>query len=105
MEKQISKRLMCIFIRGGLEIWAEEDKIKNLQQILRTVGKESKFIELEGETINTADITGIFYAKTMEDLTRRKNGMWKCRWNYWHNRGEQCACDDLEKYKVIIQPC
>ena len=97
MSKELSKNLMCILIRGGIEIWAEEEKVKNLQRILEN-SSESKFIGLENETINTADITGIFQAKTMEDLTRRKNGYWKCKYNVWHKRGEQCAHGELLKY-------
>ncbi len=98
MEKQITENLMCIVIRGGLEIWLEEKKIKNLQKIL-SQGRESKFIELDEETINTADITGIFTAQTMKEFAHRKSGEWKCGYGHYHKRGEHCAHGELEKYK------
>lgn len=99
MEKSLTKNLMAIVMRNGIEIWAEEEKIRNLQRIL-TIGKESKFIEIDGETINTADIIGIFLPKTMEELVRRKNGQWKCSWGNWHEKGERnCGCGEWERYK------
>ena len=38
---ELTKNLMAIVLRNDIEIWAEEDKIKNLQKIL-TMGKESR---------------------------------------------------------------
>ena len=35
----------------------------------------------------------------MESKTRRKNGQWKCKWNFWHNRGERCAHGEIKKYE------
>lgn len=87
----LSVKLMCIALRGGLEIWAEDEKIQNLKKIIMS-SKESKFIELNNEVINTADITGIFEAKTMEEKNLIRNGYWKCKsGNYWHKRGEECG--------------
>lgn len=100
MEKQITKKLMCIVMRDGIEIWIEDDRIQNLKKALMMTEK-SKFIELENEVINSADILGIFSSNTMEAKTRRKNGQWKCNWNHWHNRGERCACGEMEKYKTF----
>ena len=88
--QEITKKLMCIILRNGIEIWGEEDKIKNLQVILKNT-KESKFIELGEETINTADITGIFLAQTMENITRRKNGQWQDKNGQWQDKGTR-AC-------------
>ena|SRR3990167_823370 len=92
MDKQLAKNLMCICLRNNVEIWAEDEKIKNLKKVLMAV-RESKFIELENEVINSADILGIFDAQTMEDKTRRKNGQWKCKADYWHEKFEKCECN------------
>ena len=89
MNKELSKNLMCIKI-GEIEIWAEVEKIKHIISILSDKNAP-QFIQVEDEIINRSYITGIFKAKTMEDLTRRKNGYWKCKWNYWHAKNEQCA--------------
>ncbi len=84
-------------MRDGIEIWIEDDKIQNLKKVLM-ITEKSKFIELDNEVINSADILGVFNANTMENKSRRRDGQWKCKWNYWHNRGEKCACGELKKY-------
>jgi hypothetical protein len=90
MNQDLSKKIMCISIRGGVEIWAEEDKIANLKKVLMSTS-QSKFVQLDDEVINTADITGIFGPATMEEVTMRKNGYWKCKWNFWHKKFDDCA--------------
>lgn len=94
--KELSKNLMCIRMRGGIEIWIEKEKAQKLIDLLGTT--KTKFVEIEDEIINSVDVEGIFTPKTMEELTRRKNGQWKCVFNFWHQRGEQCAHGELNKY-------
>ena len=53
------------------------------------MGKESKFIELDGEVLNTADIVGIFSPQTVENMIRRKNGQWQGKDGKWYNRGDR----------------
>jgi len=92
MENQVSKKLMCICLRNGVEIWEEEDKTEKLQKILDVIQK-STFVHFEKMSINTADIVGIFDAKTMEIYTKRKNGEWQCREQAWHTKFEKnCDC-------------
>jgi len=90
MTSSISKKLMCIVIRNGVEMWLEDDRADKLKSLL-TSGS-TQFIEFDGEMINRADIVGIFSAHTMEDLIRRKNGGWKCKYNVWHERHGECSC-------------
>ena len=89
MTQELSKNLMCIKMRSGIEIWIEKEKAQKLIDLLGTT--KTKFVEIENEIINSVDIEGVFSPKTIEDLTRRKNGQWKCSYGYWHNRGEECA--------------
>lgn len=100
MTKELSKNLMCIVIRGGIEIWVEADKLPDIEK-----GKEQKksFI-LNGELINSADIVGVFKATTMEEFARRKNGQWKCDFGFWHDRFEKCGHTqkDTKEYREKI---
>ena len=100
MTTELSKSLMCVIIRGGIEIWLEKERAEKLIQML-TVIKESKFIEFNGQILNTADITGIFTPDVMEEKTRRRNGEWKCRLENWHGKGEKCDCKSFEYNKII----
>lgn len=88
MSKELTKNLMCILMREKAEIWIEQEKLESLMDML----EKQRFIRIGKEIINTADISGIYTAETMEDITRRKNGQWKCKeGNYWHDKGEQCG--------------
>jgi hypothetical protein len=96
MDKDITKKLMCIQVRSGVEIWAEADRVKVLQDNLYKL-KNPIFVNYEGQTINTADITGIFTAETMSNHTQRRNGRWQCEHGNWHDKFEKCACISREE--------
>lgn len=101
---EVSKELKCISMRNGVEIWAEKERLEKLQNSLVGI-KESKFVFLDEQMLNTADIVGIFDAKTMEEVTHRKNGQWKCEYNNWHNRGtkcEDCLRTDIMKRNPLL---
>ena len=85
---KISKKLVCLVMRNGIEIWLESERANNLKQVLVNQ-KESKFIDYDERIINTADITGIFTPQDMEDYTRRKNGQWKDKSGEWKDRFEK----------------
>jgi len=88
MSKEISRDLMCVSMREGVELWFEKEKLEALLDLM----EKRRFINIEGRIINTADISGIYKAEDLEDRTRRKNGMWKCqKVDWWHNRGEICG--------------
>ncbi len=78
-------------MRNGIEIWLDGDRVKQLQAILESIS-QSKFINFDDRTINTADITGIFSTDDLYDHTQRKNGLWKCQNQaVWHDKGERCS--------------
>ena len=112
MTNEVSKKIMCVLMRSGVEIWLEDDRVGFLKDIL-SASKESKFIDLDGQFINTADISGIFNAEYMGDRTRRRNGEWqdeqgiwrakgeyKCDYGNWHTRGDFCKCLNSKGYRI-----
>ena len=99
---KLTKNLKCISIRNGIEIWIDSEKVKILQKKLETI-KSSIFINYDGRTINTADITGIYKAIDIEEMKRRKNGQWQCKYNNWHDRNEKCNCNEIKKQKLQQQ--
>lgn len=108
MENQLSKSLMCIQMRSGVEIWLEEDKAVELQAALQKI-TTSKFVLLpdKRQTINTADIVGIFLAGTMAENTRRKNGDWQCGRGEWHKKRQECDCRSVVVTceRCNVNPC
>lgn len=89
---ELSKNLKCIRTKSGIEIWVESERAQNLQDILENL-KNHFFVAYEDQTINTAEIEGIFTAKTMDEYTRRRNGEWKCQKGEWHTKREKCDCE------------
>ena len=98
--KEISKNLKCLVLRNGIEIWRESERLENLQNILIS-GKKVGFIEVDNEMINSVDIVGVFTSGTMDEMTRRKNGQWKCEQGNWHERKDRCEC--LSKKQLEIK--
>ena len=102
---ELSKNSLAIVMLNGVEIWLEEERVNTIMTAL-AMGAGSKFIKINGEFINTADIIGAFMPATMEANIRRKNGQWQCRIaGTWHDRKEKCDCRDplkiteQEKYR------
>jgi len=94
---KLSKNLQCVCVRNGIQIWLEQDRVENLKANLKKLEK-STFIELPGgQVVNSADLTGIFSAKDIEELTHRKNGEWKCRYGNFHQKYEKCECAEIER--------
>ncbi len=102
MTTDVSKNLFCIVLRGGMEVWLEQDRATALQDVLQRI-TSSKFIMVDDQTLNTADITGVFKAATMADATRRKNGQWSCQHGGWHDKGEQCGCIAKDEAALIAK--
>ena len=88
MSKEISKNLICISLMSGKEIWIEKDRLPALEDAL----KNSQFINIDGNLVNKSIIEGSFKPDIMEDSTRRKNGEWKCQYNVWHKKFQECDC-------------
>lgn len=106
MTTEIVKEIMCIKIRDGIEVWVEKEKIEKFIDDLIT-GKIGRFVKIENQLLNTADIVGIFDANAMEDSTRRKNGQWKDKKGSWHDKGERVCpgCGNVLPYGMQCGNC
>jgi len=85
---EVSRELMCIFIRGGVELWVEKEKIGAIQEQI----KRGVLFTIEGNMINANDIIGIFKPEVIADRTRRRNGQHQCEYGKWHERFKKCEC-------------
>lgn len=108
MQNELSKSLMCVQMRSGVEIWLEEETATKLQDALQEL-KTSKFVRTPDgrQTINTADVVGIFSAATMSEQIRRKNGEWQCAKGEWHKKFTDCECRSAVTVceKCSVSPC
>lgn len=97
---ELTKQLVCVQMRSGVEIWMESERAEGLQNVLHNI-TQSKFIQFGDQTFNSADIVGVFRADTMEAATRRKNGQTQCKEGKWHDKNERCDCLDGKSKKRI----
>ena len=79
-----------IITHGGAEIQVEEQKGKEIQRYLQS--GEVGFITINGESINSKSIVGVFDETTMFDREQRKRGSWKCNFNNYHGKFDVCDC-------------
>jgi len=106
---KITGREKVILVRGGIEIWTNETKAERFQRDWEAGLKGA--VGFEGRTLNTADIMGVFYPEDIEDMARRKNRQWQCKYGNWHDWGEKCQCLPIEeqeyqkKRKEAIAKC
>lgn len=97
MKPDIKRR--CVLIRSGLELWISEERAKKLMEAMRSPNAP-RFIEIEGQYINSFEILYILTPDAMEDRQRRKNGQWQCMKSKWHEKGQVCEC---KEYKETVK--
>ena len=76
MTNEITKPQMHIELRNGLSLPVDAEKVKVFMQEV----ERCKFVQINGEYVNTADISGVFKPKTIEARNKKKagKGNWKC---------------------------
>ena len=86
----ITKKQKCLYMRNQIEIWIDEDRCTELENALTS--NPRAIVKFEGRVLNTVDIVGIFLPADLEDLKKRNRGMWKCKYNFWHTKNDNCEC-------------
>lgn len=86
----LTKPQMCLLMRNGIEIWLESEKAIVVGNIWEANPKAA--LKIGDRILNAVDIMGIFLPEDLEDYHRTKRGQWKCKYNTWHNREDDCAC-------------
>jgi len=77
-------------MKSGVEIWIDDDKAEKVMSYLQQ--QKTGFGTIEDRLVNLVEIEGIFNPIDLEELVYRKQGMWKCKHNNWHNKNEDCSC-------------
>lgn len=93
----------CVIIRGGIELWIDTDRADRLAEALKSASAP-KFIDVDGQYVNTFEILGIFTAASIEEKNRRRNGQWKCNKGNWHEKAQGCGCPTYtETVKAYVE--
>lgn len=100
MSNELATSQVCVIIRGDVELWIKAERRAELEAALND--KDKRFVKINGQLVNTFEITGVFTPDMVEERTRRKNGEWKCQKNTWHEKGQSCHCREYKETVTAI---
>jgi len=87
----IAKKQKCLLMRNDIEIWIDEDRAGEIENVL--IDNPRAIVKFEGRLLNSVDIVGIFLPADLDDLKRRKQGQWKCKHGNWQAKEDStCSC-------------
>lgn len=103
MNTEIVKAQKVIVMKSGMSIFIEAERAAVAEGILAS-GSGHRFLQIDDQTINSAEIEGIYGPEQYDEIQRVKRGEYKCRWGKWHMRREECSCgkeagERIERYK------
>lgn len=104
MTTELATIQKAIVMKTGLVLWVAEERANYLEDILASQDGH-KFVKIDDETINTAQIEGIYKREKYEELVKIKRGMWQCSYLQWHNRTADCECriDVNRKREMVVR--
>lgn len=88
MSKELKKQYwMLVTQLGDYEI--DEKQRKYIERLINT--DNSAMIDVESNLISVRSIYGILTPLEYTNYTHKRRGGWKCKYNHWHEKGQQCA--------------
>lgn len=88
MSKTLTKKTMVLVSKLG-DFWVTPDQGKEI--IAWKKGDPFGSLDIDGSMISCQSIDGLLTAAQYEIYNKKKNGYWQCRYEYWHERFQQCA--------------
>lgn len=89
-------------MKNGVTHWISKETADKISDHLANQQNHSfiKVKEIE-QTLNTAEIDGVYDRKKYNDISNINQGMWQCEYGGWHNKGKkECTCKaDIARQK------
>jgi hypothetical protein len=89
MSEELVRRNWVIVMSGNLIGYADEVEITMIKQ---SIEKGIETIELEDGSIVQARNLAVLSPQAYDTFSRHQRGMWKCKYESWHSRDENCEC-------------
>lgn len=90
---EITDKTYCIITNYGNKLYITEEQYR---QIYNNFDKlESIKIKNQG-IINKKYVVMIAKASEIIEEDKKRQGMWKCRYGYWHKKGEECGHNNIK---------
>ena len=71
--------------------------VNQAEQVKKAIYQHD-FIEIENRLISKYAILYIIPSYEYDVFERERKGEWRCKYNSWHTRGEECGCAELERW-------
>ena len=81
----------------------QSDILKKNQSLPFNHQNRMPSVEIDDVHISSSNIIGIMSASKWSDISREKNGEWKCQSGNWHNKFEKCKCNWGKTNKVVYK--
>lgn len=88
--KEITDKTYCLVTRSLGKIWLTENQAKQIKQLIL---QDKQTIVLGDNLIMKNDIAGLVTGEHINSLDKEKRGMWKCKYDKWHSKNEECGHD------------
>lgn len=95
MNEAIEEAKKAIVMKSGLVLWVRIQTAEKIERAMTEPDFQHCFVKIEelGETINTAQVEGVYSPAAYEELMRMKQGEIKCRWGNFHKKKDIDKCD------------
>lgn len=88
MSSELTTKTNVVVTRIG-DFWVSPEQGQNVMKIQQDDPNGS--IVLEDNLISCRSIDGVLTAEKYAELNYKRRGGWQCKFNVWHERGQQCA--------------
>ena len=103
MKKELTDKIICLGLAGGNKTYLNEIQYQELKAKLKS-GADMIIISegtADEKIISKHAISFTMSANEVENSIKEKRGEWKCEYNFWHKKGEECGHNLEAKYKEI----
>lgn len=98
--KEITKNLMIILVRGGVEIPIDNENLPALQERIA----KGTFVQIDNNLINTKDIVGVFKPEILDEMQRKRRGQWLDRNGIWRDKSDK-ECGNCKNIVPFGKKC
>lgn len=96
MSSELTDKTHCVVTRSAGRYYVNKIRFESITAII-TNPEAPRFLDIDGDLIALSDIASVVEAAKIVELDHTKHGDWKCKYDYWHERGQSCAHGQLRR--------
>jgi len=88
MNKALSTKNYVLVLSDRSKFFLNKEEAELVKEAIRN---DVKYIEIGESIVMTFSISRLVTGAEYEEVERVKRGEWKCRYNEWHERNQECG--------------